>query len=71
MATTRLITMHANKGKTIAQSLGDRTDYAINPDKTLNGEYVSSYECSPETVDTEFLMLKQSSSVITSPDRNG
>ena len=59
MAATRLITMHINKGKTIAQSLGDRTDYAINPDKTQDGEYVSSYECSPETVDTEFLLSKQ------------
>ena len=59
MAATRLITMHINKGKTIAQSLADRTDYAINPDKTQDGEYVSSYECSPETVDTEFLLAKQ------------
>lgn len=65
MAATRLITMHINKGKTIAQSLGDRTDYAINPDKTLNGEYVSSYECSPEIVDTEFLLAKQKYSSIT------
>ena len=65
MAATRLITMHINKGKTSAQSLGDRTDYAINPDKTLNGEYVSSYECSPEIADTEFLLAKQKYSSIT------
>ncbi|HCR44329.1 MAG TPA: relaxase, partial [Ruminococcaceae bacterium] len=65
MAATRLITMHINKGKTIAQSLSDRTDYAINPDKTRDGEYVSSYECSPETVDTEFLLAKQKYSSIT------
>ncbi|MEA5026962.1 MAG: relaxase/mobilization nuclease domain-containing protein [Erysipelotrichaceae bacterium] len=43
----------------MAQSLADRTDYAINPDKTQDGKYVSSYECSPETVDTEFLLAKQ------------
>ena len=65
MAATRLITMHINKGKTIAQSLADRTDYAINPDKTQDGEYVSSYECSPETADTEFLLAKQKYSSIT------
>lgn len=65
MATTRLITMHANKGKTIAQSISDRTDYAINPDKTQDGEYISSYKCSPETVDTEFLLAKQKYSNIT------
>lgn len=28
MAATRLIALHQIKGKTIAQSLGDRTDYA-------------------------------------------
>ncbi|MDD4510012.1 MAG: relaxase/mobilization nuclease domain-containing protein [Oscillospiraceae bacterium] len=65
MAATRLVTMHINKGKTIAQYISDRTDYAINPDKTQDGEYVSSYECSPETVDTEFLLAKQKYSSIT------
>lgn len=34
MATTRLISMHQNKGKSIAQCLSDRTDYVQNPDKT-------------------------------------
>ncbi len=34
MAATRLISMHQNKGKSIAQCLFDRTDYAQNPDKT-------------------------------------
>lgn len=34
MVATRLIPLHVNKGKTIAQSLGDRTDYAKNPEKT-------------------------------------
>ena len=65
MATTRLITMHTGKGKTIAQSLANRTDYAINPDKTQDGEHVSSYECSPETVDTEFLLAKKMYTNIT------
>lgn len=32
MATTRIIPMHVNKGKTIAQCLKARTDYAKNPD---------------------------------------
>ena len=34
MAATRVITMHISKGKTVAQCLADRTDYAKNPDKT-------------------------------------
>ena len=34
MATTRIIPMHLNKGKTPAQCLADRTEYGMNPDKT-------------------------------------
>lgn len=59
MATTRLIPLHVNKGKTAAQSLSDRTDYAMNPEKTENGTLISSYECSPETVDEEFMLTKR------------
>ena len=43
MAATRLIPLHVNKGKTIAQSLGDRTDYAKNLEKTEKGELVTGY----------------------------
>lgn len=59
MATTRVITMHINKGKTVAQCLADRTDYALNPDKTDNGQLVSSYECNPDTADAEFALSKR------------
>lgn len=55
MAATRLIALHINKGKTIAQCLRDRTDYAQNPGKTEKGELVSGYECDPMTADEEFL----------------
>jgi len=59
MATTRLISMHQNKGKSISACLVDRTDYAKNPDKTNNGEYISFYECDPKTVHGEFLLSKR------------
>lgn len=59
MATTRLISMHINKGKTIAQCLTDRTDYSKNPDKTNDGEYISAYECDPAIVDAQFLLSKR------------
>lgn len=36
-----------------------RTDYAQNPEKTAGGELVSSYGCSPLTVDEEFLLCKR------------
>ena len=57
--------MHQNKGKSIADCLADRTDYAKNPDKTNDGEYISSYECDPKTVQGEFLLSKRIYSDIT------
>ena len=59
MAACRLIALHINKGKTIAQCLADRTDYSQNAEKTNGGEYISSYECDPETADQEFLLSKR------------
>ena len=59
MAATRLIPLHIGKGRTLAQCLADRTDYAQNPEKTLNGQLVTSYECDPMTADEEFLLTKR------------
>ena len=59
MATTRIIPMHLNKGKTLAQCLTDRTDYGMNPDKTDGGELISSFACEPETVVSEFALSKR------------
>ncbi len=59
MAATRLIALHRNKGCTVAQSLGDRTDYAKNPEKTEKGETVTAYGCDPFTVDEEFMLQKR------------
>jgi len=65
LATTRLISMHQNKGKSIADCLADRTDYAKNPSKTNEGEYISAYECDPKTIQGEFLLSKRQYSDIT------
>ena len=59
MAATRLIALHVNKGKTVAQCLTDRTDYSQNAAKTNDGEFISSYECDPKTADEEFLLSKR------------
>ncbi len=59
IAATRIIPLHVTKGKTIAQTLNDRTDYAKNPEKTEKGELVTSYECDPVTVDEEFMLSKR------------
>lgn len=58
MAATRLIAMHIQKNRSVQQCIKDRTDYAENGEKTENGEYISSYECDPETVDKEFDLSK-------------
>lgn len=65
MAATRLIALHINKGRTIAQCLRDRTDYAQNPEKTEKGDLVTGYECDPMTADEEFLLSKRQYSHIT------
>ena len=58
MATTRIIPMHINKGKTIAQCMKARIDYVKNPDKTEDGEFISSYACAPESADQEFVLAR-------------
>lgn len=65
MAATRLIALHKNKGKSVAACLKSRTDYAQNPDKTEQGQLVSSYKCCPLTVDEEFMLSKRQYELVT------
>ena len=58
LATTRLISHHISGGKSILASLSDRFDYGQNPEKTLDGSLIRSYECDPLTADSEFLLSK-------------
>lgn len=51
--------MHKNSGKTLLSCLAARTDYAMDKDKTADGELVSSYECAPQTAAEEFALNKQ------------
>ena len=71
MAATRLIALHVNKGKTIAQCLADRTEYAKNDLKTENGELVSAYSCDVKTADEEFLLAKREYEQITGRHQKG
>ena len=59
MAATRLIAMHPRQGRSVAKSLGERTDYAKNPKKTEKGDLVTTYQCDPFTVDEEFMLQKR------------
>ena len=65
MAATWIKPLHINKGKTIAQTITERTDYGKNPDKTNDGEYVTSYACSVQLADMEFLLAKKEYFAIT------
>ena len=65
MATTRIISMHHNKGRTIAECIEARTDYAKNPDKTEGGALVTSFECDPQIVHSQFLVAKREYKILT------
>ena len=69
MATTRIIPMHRNKGKTVAQCLRDRTNYAKNPEKTEGGELISTFECSAENADLEFALARKEYLELTGRER--
>ncbi len=51
--------MHKNRGKTLLSCLTARTDYAMDKDKTADGQLISSYECAPQTAAEEFALSKQ------------
>ena len=59
MAATRLIALHINKGRTLAQCLADRIGYSMNNEKTDKGRLVSSYACDPRTCCEEFMLSKR------------
>lgn len=59
MDTTRYIALHQNKGKSTAACIDERTEYAKNPDKIVEGKYISSYERDPKTVKSEFILSKR------------
>jgi len=69
MATTRIMTIKTGKGRSVAKALKDTIDYMDNPDKTEDGEFVSSYECDVMTADAEFLLSKQRYATLTGRDQ--
>lgn len=59
MAATRLIALHKSKHRSVRQCLEARVEYAINPEKTDAGTFVSAYECDPRTAAEEFMLTKR------------
>jgi len=69
MATTTIIPLHTGKGRTVATALGISVGYIENPDKTEQGEWVTSYECDPLIADDEFLFSKNHYAAVTGRDQ--
>jgi hypothetical protein len=68
MATTAIFPIHAGR-RSVAKALKGVVDYMANPLKTDSGEFVSSYECAPETVDLEFSMAQDQYHLLTGRDQ--
>jgi hypothetical protein len=50
--------LHTGKGQSIQSALGRTVDYVENPDKTGDGELISSYACNPSIAEHEFMFSK-------------
>lgn len=59
MATTRIMPLHAGKGRTVSKAISDIIDYVKNPDKTDHGRLITSYQCDSRVADAQFLLDKQ------------
>lgn len=59
MATTTIMSVHVNKGKTPKQCVSAQLNYIMNPAKTNGGKLISSHACMPETAVNEFMLYRQ------------
>ncbi|QNK40235.1 relaxase/mobilization nuclease domain-containing protein [Caproicibacter fermentans] len=69
MATTRLMPLHAGKGRDVGTAISDIIDYAENPEKTDYGRLITGYECDSRTADAEFLFSKRQYTTLTGRTR--
>ena len=60
MAISNILPRKIMRNRTRQQSMADRHDYDQKPEKTQDGELVSSFMCSPETAAEEFELSKRS-----------
>ena len=51
--------------------VADVIDYVANPEKTKNGELISSFECDSKTADAEFALSKRQYAQLTGRDQGG
>ena len=51
--------LHTGKGRTVGTAIHDIIDYVANPEKTDQGQLITSYQCDSRIADTEFLFSKK------------
>lgn len=56
MATTRIIPLHAGKGRMAGKAISDIIDYVKNPEKTDHGRLITSYQCDSRVADARFYL---------------
>ena len=59
IATTRIMPLHVGKGRTVGRAIKGIIDYVENPQKTDNGNLISSFQCDSRIADAEFLFSKR------------
>lgn len=59
MATTRIMPLHAGKGRSFGKAIRNIIDYVANPEKTANGQLITSFACESRCADAEFLLAKR------------
>ena len=59
MATTWIKAIHRTNSGSISAAIKSTVEYAANHDKTQGGELIATFECSPETVLSEFMLSKK------------
>ena len=65
MATTRIISMHKNEGKSSNECIENRIDYIVDPYKTEGLRYVTSYKCEAQAAHWQFEISKRTYFQIT------
>ena len=65
MATTRLMPLHIGKGQTAGDAIKRALGYVKDTMKTENGILVTSYGCTPQTAEAEFMLMRREYLTIT------
>ena len=65
MATTRLMPLHIGKGQTAGDAIKRALGYIKDPMKTENGILVTSYGCTPQMAEAEFMLMRREYLTIT------